>query len=572
MKRPRTRTVTLALTLILFLSVVLNVVGNSWGIPDRWHPDELDPVAAALVAQKTLNPHFFPYGGLQYYVIAAFAAIPVGVYNHFLDPKPREISASELASWRERKDARVHVMARFVSGMMATLTVLFAYWIGLAVFDEWTALGGAVLLAVSPYFVLIAHLSTVDAGANFWYWLSCLLSLAVWKRGARRWMYVAGFAVGLAAGTKLDHGIAIIPLLVAHTFVAKSVRDFLLRAAVSVLLASCGYVVANPTLLLSFYEFADGTAKELIFNMLRGNGEASFTSMLHDMRQGMGPVTVGLAAVGLAFLLRRAASGDLRREAVWLLSTALPMYLIFGSRYSVPWYSVCLFPALAVIAGYALVSLWQVRPPYTTVAAITALVAASGLALVQTAAEIEEFRHDSRYLAAEWISAHAASGSQIAISHRGPWLSSKQFAIHRLPISPEYYADSQDWRGQLEESKLYQRVHVTLARWQGADADRPAYRGWFERVADLHDKLEVVQADFRPGYWILLDYLDEPRILSLRTAGSGYELVAVLHYVPSFGSSPHFPFINPVVYIYAATPANAPVASGVEGKHRALGQ
>ena len=126
------------LALIVLGSLCLNLSGNSWGTPDRWHPDEMDSAAAGLVAQKTLNPHFFPYGGLQYYVLAVTAVMPVGAYNYLFDRKPAPTDARALAAWRDRKDTRVRVLARATSAWMSTLTVLIAAAIAAVLFGGTT--------------------------------------------------------------------------------------------------------------------------------------------------------------------------------------------------------------------------------------------------------------------------------------------------------------------------------------------------------------------------------------------------------------------------------------------------
>jgi hypothetical protein len=55
---------------IVVLNLGLSLYANSWGAPDRWHPDEMDSIAAGMASHGTLNPHFFTYGGWHYYVLA----------------------------------------------------------------------------------------------------------------------------------------------------------------------------------------------------------------------------------------------------------------------------------------------------------------------------------------------------------------------------------------------------------------------------------------------------------------------------------------------------------------------
>jgi hypothetical protein len=290
------------MALIALTSLCLNLGGNSWGTPDRWHPDEMDGVAAGLVAQKTLDPHFFPYGGLHYYVLALTAAIPVGAYNYLFDHKPAPTDARALAAWRDRKDTRVRLLARATSAVMATLTVVAIFSIAALLFGSTAGILAALFLAVSPYFVLIAHFATVDSAANCWYWLACLLTLLAWKRGVSPWYPLAAFMVGLACGTKLDRVLAVIPWSVAALLWQSQPRLSLRRWLGYALLIPVGYVAANPTLLFSPFEFIDGTTKDLLFNALRGDKTTSFTQMLADMATGMSAPLFAICAAALGYL------------------------------------------------------------------------------------------------------------------------------------------------------------------------------------------------------------------------------------------------------------------------------
>lgn len=62
------------LSIILLLSFLLNVWGINWGLPERWHPDEMTGAALRMGYYKSLNPHHFAYGSLHYYQIMLFIA------------------------------------------------------------------------------------------------------------------------------------------------------------------------------------------------------------------------------------------------------------------------------------------------------------------------------------------------------------------------------------------------------------------------------------------------------------------------------------------------------------------
>jgi hypothetical protein len=545
------------LALIAFTSLCLNLAGNGWGTPDRWHPDEMDSGAAAMVAQHTLNPHFFPYGGLHYYVLAVTAAIPVGAYNYLFDRKPAASDQQALQAWRDRKDTRVHILARAISAVLAALTVLITYAIGRLLFCRTTGLLAALLLALSPYFVLIAHFATVDTAANFWYWLACLFALLGWKRRAQPWYALAAFTVGLACGTKLDRLLAVIPWLTAAWLPAASTRPALRRLLGWATLIPIGYIVANPTLLLSFFEFVDGTSRDLAFNALRGSG-VSFVPMLADMANGMSAPTFVIFLVSLGYLGYGALRGSRPREFAWLLAAVVPMYLLFGSRHAMIWYTPFFFPGFAVVAAQGCVALG--RSPYrgVRVAAASTVVAAAVWTLLRAVAVDQEFLNDSRYAATAWIERQVPRGATIEMSRRGPVLAAGLYQLQHDPIPQDYYAEAREWRGHLADSRLYASVHAALSvlaevelRLTGKPAPQPAYQAWFDRVMPAGAATRAA-ADPLPAadYRVLVDYLDGTLLQALQTPGSGYVLAAAFHYRQPLGLDVPFPFLNPTTYVF----------------------
>jgi len=549
------------LGLVLALSLCLNLAGNSWGTPDRWHPDEMDAMAAGLLAQKSLNPHFFPYGGLHYYTLAVFAAAPVGVYNYMFDRKPPETDTRALAAWRERKDTRVHILARATSAVMATLTVLITCLIGTMLFGRTTGLAAALCLAVSPYVVLIAHFSTVETAANFWYWLAAVLGVSSWKGASRPRLALAAFVVGLAGGTKLDRLVAVIPWIAAgftgRQRASAAARTLLLCAA----LIPLGYVVANPTLLLSFYEFVDGTVKDLAFNTLRGTGETSYGSMLSDSATGMGVALFAVSIASLAYLCVTALRGQWRREVAWLLAATLPMYLVYGPRLSFPWYSTLLYPGLAIAAAQGCVSLARAVPRPAAGAGITLIAAITAWSLLYSVAVDQQFIHDSRYIAAEWIETHVPAGASLEVSRRSPILEVGKYDIRHDAIPQDYYDNAREWRTHLDSSRLYTAVHAELGRLRLAtgsnpDSQGPAYRAWFDRVtAPPPPAQEAATAGSPPDYRVVVDYLDGSLLRKLQAPGSHYEQAAVFHYRHPLGLDIPFAFVNPTIYVFRRNPA-----------------
>ena len=414
---------------------------------------------------------------------------------------------------------------------------------------------------MSPYFVLIAHFATVDAAANFWYWLACLLTLLAWKRGVSPWYPLAAFTVGLACGTKLDRVLVVLPWIAGGLLWPAqprlSVRRWLGYAA----LIPLGYVVANPTLLLSPFEFLDGTSQDLIFNALRGSGATSLGQMLSEMATGMSEPLFAFVVVALAYLCYAAVRGSWRRRFAWLLTAIIPMYLLFASRYAMPWYNAFFFPGLAIIGFQGFVALSRAKPP-RLIALVTAsaVIAAASWALVRSVAVDQALLNDSRYATAAWIEQHVPHGATIEISQRGPVLPAGLYEVQRDAIPQDYYDEASEWRRNLEASRLHRTVRAILRALQhlgssSGDAGRePTYRPWFDRVAGPHAPAGPVRGTGQePDYRVVVDYIDATLLRRLQAPGSGYLTAAEFHYRHPLGMDVEFPFLNPTTYVFKRT-------------------
>jgi dolichyl-phosphate-mannose--protein O-mannosyl transferase len=216
-----------------------------------------------MVERRTVNPHHFAYGGLQYYVQAVVAITPALVYARIFDSEPSTLDPQAHNQWRDRQRGRMIQMARAVSALMSALVVCITFVIGTILFDKGVGYLAALLLAVSKSFVAIAHFATVDSAANFWYWLSCLFALLLWKRGNRRWYGLAAITAGFAIGTKVDRLVILFPLLVSHFLRREGLQ--LRKLFLFAILIPASFVLANPTLITAPFEFLDGVTRDLYF-------------------------------------------------------------------------------------------------------------------------------------------------------------------------------------------------------------------------------------------------------------------------------------------------------------------
>ena len=546
------------LPFILLLSFGLNVWGNRWGAPNFWHPDEIAQRAYYMFADREPNPHHFAYGGLHYYTIWLADIVPVKIYERLVDPPPAGVASPE---WLSREQARVIQMSRTLSALMSVFVVALTFIMGTLLFDRRVGNLAALLLAVSMSFVTIAHFSTVDAPSNFWYWLSCFFALFIWKRGTTRWYFLAALTAGLAIGVKTDRVLLLLPLLVSHFMGPEKRRWSKLLWFVALL--PLGFVLANPALLMSPFEFLDGYTRDLFFNKARGvPGQTSYFTMLEHAKNGLGWPLFIAALGGIAFTLIQLLRRQNATAIIWLLVTFTPYYIIFGAASEIaPWYLPLFFPGLMLCAGYAAVTLMDMMPARGVLAIKSAVAVIFVYSFFYSLAMALQFANDSRYLAKEWIEKNVPTKTPIEMLLRGPAISRDQYEIVNPPIDKEFYIFAQQWHNNLNNDVTYQKIRQAiwdLERWverhYGIPGRDEPYTAWFDAIPAQYeksdDKTNGVEP-LRPDYIVIIEYLQPKSLATLQAPDSGYKLAAQFHYAAPFGLRPVFEFVNSPVYVFA---------------------
>jgi len=549
------------LPLILLLSFGLNIWGNRWGAPNYWHPDEIAQRAYNMFADREPNPHHFAYGGLHYYSIWIGAILPVKAYERIVDPPPAGVASPE---WIVREQARVIQMSRTLSGMMSALVVGLTFIMGTTLFNKRAGYIAALLLAVSMSFVTIAHFSTVDAPSNFWYWLSCAFALFIWKRGTWHWYFWAALTAGLAIGIKTDRLLLLFPLLVSH-FMRREGWQWR-KLLWFVILIPIGFVVANPALLMSPFEFLDGYTRDLFFNKARGvPGQTSYFTILEHAKTGLGWPLFIVALSGVAFALYHLIRRQNTAAIIWLLVTFTPYYIIFGFASEIAlWYLPLFFPGLMLCAGYAAVALMDSIPSKQAVAIKAAVAVIFVYSFLNSLAIALQFSNDSRYLAKEWIEQNVPANATIEMLLRGPAISREKYEIVNSPIDKEFYEFAMHWHNNLNNDQTYQKIRqaiLNLERWvehrYGIPGRDEPYTAWFDNIPTAYEKSEDKSPHAngaeqkQPDYIVIVEYLQPKSLATLQAPDSGYRLATQFHYAAPFGLQPVFDFVNSPVYVFA---------------------
>jgi 4-amino-4-deoxy-L-arabinose transferase-like glycosyltransferase len=221
------------------LASFLILAGFGWSLPNPYqdrsfHADENAAVwAVRQIHLPDLNPHWFPWGTGMFYqtYAAAFVIKHSGIFH--------------------LGDNQVLVAGRLVVFFSALGAITALYFLARNLFDEWTGLLAATILAVTPGFVINSHYFKTDVPMTFWMVVTLLVAYQLMSTGKSKYVLLLGFLVGYTTSMKYS-GATLFPA--ACVAIASSSRRF--RKSYSwIFYLGCtglGFLFGEPYALLRF--------------------------------------------------------------------------------------------------------------------------------------------------------------------------------------------------------------------------------------------------------------------------------------------------------------------------------
>ena len=401
----------IGLGFILAVAASLRFWGLAFGLPNlNCRPDETILVDHALaIGAGDLNPHFFNYPSLHFYLLALL----YGFYFclGYLGGIFEDLEAFQYQYLQD--PSSFYLIGRGLSALLGTASVALVYAMGRRVGGERVGFLGAAFLAGAFLHVRDSHFLTVDIAATFHILLAYLYAFRYLDSGRRTHLVLAGLFAGLAVSTKYNMAL-LVPALGVAAWSAQGRRgreksgDLALLAVV----AMVTFLLSSPFALLDFPAFWRDLNFELLHAM-QGHGVDLGRGWWHHLSfslpLGMGwPLWVA-GILGLGCLVVRC-----RRSGWVLLSGVLVYFGIAGSSYTVfVRYMVPIVPFLCLAAAVLVDALFKGRGVRPIVLVGGFLVAPSVYAAYQHDRLLGQ--PDTRLLATRWIEEHIPSGDRLAL-------------------------------------------------------------------------------------------------------------------------------------------------------------
>jgi Dolichyl-phosphate-mannose-protein mannosyltransferase len=435
----------LGILVILIGGLFLNLWGNDWGLPSRWHPDEhFAADAIGIVWNKdqqtflTTSLYIKTLASSQfiYHTWAEQAGIVPASFEDI-----RELARYSVRPGYETDAQYVtasYRLARSLSAIFAAATVVTTYWLGLRLANRHVGLLAALLLTVSMGFMNLAHFATYDMFTIFFVTATVYWSVRIVENGRSQSYLFSAFFAALAASGKAIGFLAIGVLLLAHLLRVLNGRFtnwrqlFLWRShkkvGLSLICFLASYLLLNPVWLLepetpiAFLQ----TVVDYVFNGVDPLNQAAqnfaprsnWVVGFFNLAETLGWPLFILMSAGLIWALLQAVLKN-QQPLIVMLAWVVPYGLFMGAS-SLPMiaarHMVPLFPLLAVFTAMMLQAKWQrlQRWPQWSTAVLTTAIILYSLAFTAVAATM--FRSDSRYAATEWLANNLANEGTILVS------------------------------------------------------------------------------------------------------------------------------------------------------------
>jgi hypothetical protein len=439
------------LTCLVVVAAVLRFRALGFGLPHtQARPDETVVIEAARTLLSGHFPRFYDYPWLYPSVLGAayvgyfLWGATIGAFHSIADM---------VASWPVRW-APFFLISRTISATLGTASIVIVYQVARRVAGVRTGIVSALFLTFAFMHAAASHFGTTDVMMVFLILMAVRLTVDADQTGDARTWTAAGLVSGLAAATKYNAVLLVVPPIVSLGFhLAESpewrteiFRDRrLVRFGVPFVLA---FLVGVPFLFFDRPPFLHAMG-ELANALQRGDPHAEPPNgwvhiLTFSLRYGLGVPVLAAGLTGAVALTR----ADLRRAAVFL-SFPVAYYLVAGSfrllfvRYALP-----IVPFLCVTAAFLVCHLtervadrWQHDPARRSLILHGGTAVAAIAMIWSSAARIWAFdtvlgQADNRVLVSQWVVEHVPTGSSVLQS-------GGRYGLVQLPPDKRQY---QEWR------------------------------------------------------------------------------------------------------------------------------
>jgi hypothetical protein len=418
------------LPIILLAALLLRSYGLEWTVYNAYNPDEMHFIeaASAMIEKKSLNPYRFSYPS-DWPTLPLYLLLSVSIPASFFT----DLSAVKL-----------HLLAKYFSVALSTLTVYLTYVLGRRAYDSRTGLLAAAFLSVTLLHVKDSHFYIHEIVYTLFSTWTLIYCLEIMRKEAFYSYLKAGILAGLVSATAFTGYLLVLVIISTHYLQSRRnspQKNTPLKAIIPIIL-----IVFLIPFAVNPYSLSSGSDSEGLIDAVRlyvpylsslfgGAYHPQFAIPFEDtipyvyhlktlLFWGMGPVLEAVVLLGFVYSIRKR-----RTEDILLISWVGIYFLLVGllqlrfDRYMLP-----IIPPLCIL-GSRMMTDFKEKSKNTANAIIAITVCSS---LIYVLAYLNIYSNPStRMLASEWITENIRAGSTILVE--------SDYTAYSPPINPSTY-------------------------------------------------------------------------------------------------------------------------------------
>ena len=200
----------------------------------------------------SLDPQFYDWGSFPIYVSAFLNAVLILIKYFFFNEN--NLSLEVLSYSIQRVD--FHVLNRFFSLMLMNISTFIIYYFCKKNFNQFIALLSALIITISPKYISLSTLATVDHWNVFFASLIIYYSFELNKNFySAKNVIIYGFILGISVATKYSNFLFVVPFL---TIFANQIlkKKFPIKQSIIFCFSSLfSFLVSMPYSIINFPDF-----------------------------------------------------------------------------------------------------------------------------------------------------------------------------------------------------------------------------------------------------------------------------------------------------------------------------
>lgn len=426
-------------------SLFLNIWGNSWGLPFRWHSDEKVANVLHMLHQRSLvDTHGFFFQPTGYHLVLMMWLIPFLIFIQLSGYPIEALREAASHSWTSMAAqfpdfaSGIYIYSRILSALLGAATVWLVYLLANRIYGKKEGVFSALFLSVCMGFIAVNHFAKYSSLVNFLMVLNMLIYCNVFdsKKLAEKikLCYIASFLTGFAVSVKFNAALLILPLAATYVFnfwrnTDKDAPEYTRGKIAAITCYSAfffalGVFLFTPSLMLNFKSYYDSTST------LMGEGASGGSNFLHGIKMSavayinyffelltmVGAPLFILSITGMS--KRLTAIKELSKKEILIVSFLILYWLIMipisQDPFPQPKYIVGIIPFLMLLAGKTMADMLEKHSARSLKWALFFVVLLFSF-LYSFKANTVFVSADTRYASTAWIRTHIPQGSKIEI-------------------------------------------------------------------------------------------------------------------------------------------------------------